>query len=119
MAMRATAWTLCVIALLAGGASAFETTGGPVPTVITLGGKPTEVEVTWAQSGGVVILKIVTRKPVPKDERDTLIASAKERLKDRPGLRAGYSQFGQLMLGFRLTGWTRPFGVKDLTTGYP
>jgi hypothetical protein len=116
MAMRLAAWALCAM-LMAAAACAFETSGGPVPTIITLGGKPTDVDVTWAQSGGVVILKIVTRKPVPPEERDRLLASARQRLGGRPGLRAGYSQFGQLMLGFRLTGWTRPFGVEDLTIG--
>ena len=118
MAMRRFAWVACVLAALGGTALAFETSGGPVPTVITLEGKPTPVDVTWAQSDGVVILKIVTARPVPPDEREALITAAMIRLKERPGLRAGYSQLGQLMLGFRLTGWKRPFTADDLTRGY-
>ena len=116
MAMRLAAWALCALTMSAPLSGAFETTGGPVPTIITLGGKRTPVDVTWAQSGGEIILKIVTRKPVPPEERDALMASAKEKLDGRPGLRAGYSQLGQLMLGFRLTGWTRPFAPQDLAT---
>jgi hypothetical protein len=117
MATRRAAWLIITAALLAPRAEAFESRGGPIRSKLTLDGRLIDVDVTWVQSGGVVILKIVSAKTVKEDERERLLAAAKTRLKDRPGLRAAYTQYGQLMLGFRLTGWKTRFTANDLVKG--
>ena len=88
--------------------------GGPVRATLTVGDLPLAVDVSWYQSGGVVILKIVSDAPLLRDERDAVLAAAESMVIGRTGGRAAIATTGQLMLGLKLSGWTRSFTAADL-----
>jgi hypothetical protein len=110
-ALVAVSMCICVSPSLA------EVNGGPVHAVLTVGAKPLAVEVTWYQSGGVVILKIVSDAPLPKSEQQVVLAAASTLLTGRTGGRAAIATTGQLMMGLQLTGWSRSFEAEDLEVG--
>lgn len=103
--------------VFATGASAAETSGGPIATVLTLGGEPLTVNVSWLQSGGVVILQIVSSHPIATELQQAKREAADNLLKGRPGYRASYNANGHLVIGFRITGWTKPFTAEDMGVG--
>jgi hypothetical protein len=100
-----------------GAAQAGDTRGGPIRTVLTVAEQPIPVDVTWLQSGGVVMLKIVSAKPLEPDERDKTLQGAQKLVDKFVGARAAVGTKGQLMMSFRMVGWRKPFTANDLTVG--
>ena len=111
-AVRAAAIVLSLY--LTAGAGLAETTGGLVRATLTIDDKPMAVRITWYQSGGVVILKIVSNDPVPQAERGPVLDAAESLVFGRTGGRAAFATTGQLMMGLQLAGWTRKFTAEDL-----
>lgn len=93
-----------------------ETIGGPVRAELTVAANPLKVDITWLQSGGVVMLKIETTDPVPAPERAVLLAAAEALVASRTDGRAAIATNGRLLLGLKLTGWNRSFTREDLAS---
>src|SRR5687767_49229 len=100
MTMRIVAILLCLWAVPA---LAVESRGGPVHTVLTVAQVKLDVDVTWLQTGGVVLLKIVSTEPVPAEKRDTLLPAARELLGGKAGAKVMISQTGKLVGSYSLT----------------
>ena len=113
MTMRIAAILLC---LWASPVWALEGTGGPVRTILTVSNEKFDVDVTWLQTGGVVLLKIVSADPVPEDKRADILAAARK-LFASGGNKIMISDAGKLVGSYRLTGWTKPFSADVLTSG--
>lgn len=114
-------WVPIALASLAllGAAEAADTRGGPIRTVLTVSQKPIPVDVTWLQSGGVVMLKVVSAQPLETDKRDKTLEEAQKLVDKFVGARAALGGNGQLMLSFKMVGWQKPFTANDVTIGAP
>lgn len=118
MTMRIAAILLC---LWVSPVWAVEGSGGPVRTILTVSNERLDVDVTWLQTGGVVLLKIVSTEPVPEEKRGDVLEAARQLL----GASASgsnkvlISDAGKLVGSYRLTGWSKPFSANDLTAGGP
>jgi hypothetical protein len=114
-------WRLILLAAaglaLTVAAGAADKRGGPVRTTLTVAEKPIEVDVTWLQSGGVVMLKVVSADPIEADQRDKTVEEAQKLVDKFVGARTAVAANGQLMLWFRMVGWNKPFTANDLTIG--
>jgi hypothetical protein len=98
-------------------AQADDMRGGPIRTVLTVAEKPIPVDVTWLQSGGVVMLKIVSAGPIESEVRGKTLEEAQKLADKFVGARTAVAANGQLMLWFRMVGWNKPFTANDLTIG--
>jgi hypothetical protein len=98
-------------------ASASDVRGGPIRAVLTVAEKPIPVDVTWLQSGGVVMLKIVSAGPIEADVRGKTLEEAQKLVDKFVGARTAVAANGQLMMWFRMVGWRKPFTANDLTVG--
>lgn len=91
-----------------------ETQGGPVHTILTVAKEKLDVDVTWLQTGGVVLLKIVSTKQVPAEKREATLAAARKLLAGKSGGKVMISDAGKLVGSYRLTGWNKPFTARDI-----
>lgn len=114
MTMRIAAILLC---LWVSPVWALEGSGGPVRTILTVSHEKLDVDVTWLQTGGVVLLKIVSTEPVPEEKRGDVLEAARQLLGAGAGNKVLISDAGKLVGSYRLTGWTKPFSANDLTMG--
>jgi hypothetical protein len=114
-------WCLILLAglVLADPSVARDKRGGPVRTMLTGAEQPIPVDVTWLQSGGVVMLKIVSANPLETDKRDKTVEEAQKLVEKFVGARATLRGNGQLMMSFRMVGWTKPFTANDLAIAAP
>lgn len=85
-------------------------------TVLTVADEKLDVDVTWLQTGGVVLLKIVSAKPIPEHKRDDLLPAARTLLGGKVGSKVMISETGKLVGSYRLTGWKKLFEASDLTS---
>ena len=115
MTMRLAAILLALLAGLSQPLPAATSSGGPVRTSLTIEGARIEVDVSWLQDGGVVILKIVSTDPIAAEKRDDIAIAARKLLGKRPGCKTIVTEVGRLVATYKLTGWTKPFSGDDLT----
>jgi hypothetical protein len=117
MLLRIISPAIAAAFIFAASAHAAETRGGPVRTVLTVAEQPLDVDVTWLQSGGVVMLKIVSAKPLETAKREQTLADAQKLVEKFVGARALLGGNGQLLMSFRMVGWRKTFTANDLTVG--
>jgi hypothetical protein len=114
MTMRIVAILLC---LWVSPVWAAEGSGGPVRTTLTVANERIDVDVSWLQTGGVVLLKIVSTEAIPEQKRGDLARAASKLLRAGSVNKVLISDTGKLVASYRLTGWDKPFTAEDLTKG--